>query len=211
MDQIKIIEDPQLIKCLLDETRRKMIIEMMKEPKTLSQMAEKLGKTPATIHFHISKLSKVGIVKLVETKTVNNNLVEKYYQANLPAPLLFGFNSANHRGPVPPKNYSQPNIKLALAETDVKSAMADLNLSIIPERNKIFAENLNEILSGFSLYSVEIFRNLCQQLNVNLPTNCSDRIEAALAALPTLTLIKLFDDPKLVSILNDMVQSIKKT
>jgi DNA-binding transcriptional ArsR family regulator len=209
MEQIKIVEDPEFIKCLLDDTRRKMVIEMMREPTTISQMAKNLGKTPATIHYHIKKLCKIGVVKLVKTKMVNRNLVEKYYQAILPAPIILGFNQYNQRGPVPPKNYSEKKIRIELDENDIETAISNLNLSIIPERKKEFVEDVNEILSALSLYSTEVFRGVCQQLDVNIPANCSDKLEGISATLPVLALFQILDEPKFLSILQRLIQSIK--
>lgn len=57
-------------------------------PATVKNIADKMGETPAKIHYHIKKMEQVGIVKLIYTKHING-IEAKFYE---PAAELFQIN-----------------------------------------------------------------------------------------------------------------------
>ncbi|WP_456366456.1 winged helix-turn-helix domain-containing protein [Thermococcus sp.] len=78
MTKVKVITDPEVIKLMLEDTRRKILALLRNREMTISQLSEILGKTPQTIYHHIEKLKEAGLVEVKRTE-MKGNLVEKYY------------------------------------------------------------------------------------------------------------------------------------
>ncbi len=78
MAKVKVITDPEIIKLMLEDTRRKILALLRNREMTISQLSEILGKTPQTVYHHIEKLKEAGLVEVKRTE-MKGNLVEKYY------------------------------------------------------------------------------------------------------------------------------------
>jgi DNA-binding transcriptional ArsR family regulator len=78
MSKVKVITDPEVIKLMLEDTRRKILALLRNKEMTISQLSEILGKTPQTVYHHIEKLKEAGLVEVKRTE-MKGNLVEKYY------------------------------------------------------------------------------------------------------------------------------------
>ncbi|ASJ01493.1 winged helix-turn-helix domain-containing protein [Thermococcus gorgonarius] len=78
MAKVKVVTDPDIIKLMLEDTRRKILQLLRNREMTISQLSEILGKTPQTIYHHIEKLKEAGLVEVKRTE-MKGNLVEKYY------------------------------------------------------------------------------------------------------------------------------------
>ncbi len=78
MAKVKVINDPETIKMILEDTRRRILHLLREKEMTISQLSEILGKTPQTIYHHIEKLKEAGLVEVKRTE-MKGNLVEKYY------------------------------------------------------------------------------------------------------------------------------------
>ena len=76
--KVKLITDPEVIKLMLEDTRRQILRLLRNREMTISQLSEILGKTPQTIYHHIEKLKEAGLVEVKRTE-MKGNLVEKYY------------------------------------------------------------------------------------------------------------------------------------
>ncbi|GGH29475.1 ArsR/SmtB family transcription factor [Paenibacillus segetis] len=50
----------------------------MDRPATVKEIADELGEVPAKVHYHVKKLEKVGLLKLVSTKNIKG-IIAKYY------------------------------------------------------------------------------------------------------------------------------------
>ncbi|WP_043934374.1 winged helix-turn-helix domain-containing protein [Bacillus sp. EB01] len=71
LEQQKLISTP---------LRVKIIYLLSEQAMTAKQVADELGKTAGSIHYHIQQLFKGGILDLTETKE-NKGIVEKYYRS----------------------------------------------------------------------------------------------------------------------------------
>lgn len=71
LEQQKLISSP---------LRIKIIYLLAKSPMTAKQVAEELGKSAGSIHYHIQQLYKGGILEIEETKE-NRGIIEKYYRS----------------------------------------------------------------------------------------------------------------------------------
>ncbi|WP_098748728.1 winged helix-turn-helix domain-containing protein [Paenibacillus sp. EZ-K15] len=67
-------------KLLGSAQRVKILGTMLDTAKTAKQVADELGDSPGSIHYHIQKLYDGGLIDLVETRTVGG-IVEKYYKS----------------------------------------------------------------------------------------------------------------------------------
>jgi len=76
--KVKVITDPEVIKLMLEDTRRQILKLLRNREMTISQLSDILGKTPQTVYHHIEKLKEVGLVEVKRTE-MKGNLVEKYY------------------------------------------------------------------------------------------------------------------------------------
>ncbi|MBC7093972.1 winged helix-turn-helix domain-containing protein [Thermococcus sp.] len=76
--KVNVITDPEVIKIMLEDTRRQILRLLRNREMTISQLSEILGKTPQTVYHHIEKLKEVGLVEVKRTE-MKGNLVEKYY------------------------------------------------------------------------------------------------------------------------------------
>ena len=80
MKSVKVFKDPGAFKILADETRRKIIYLLRVKERTVSQIAEELGKTPQVIYHHIRKLLDAGMVEVAKEVRIDH-FIETYYQA----------------------------------------------------------------------------------------------------------------------------------
>ncbi|NJE26354.1 transcriptional regulator [Thermococcus sp. MV5] len=76
--KVKVITNPEVIKLMLEDTRRQILRLLRSREMTISQLSEILGKTPQTVYHHIEKLKEAGLVEVKRTE-MKGNLVEKYY------------------------------------------------------------------------------------------------------------------------------------
>lgn len=66
---------------LLGSAQRVKIIGAISDTaKTSKQVADELGQSPGSTHYHIQKLHDGGLIDLVETRTTGG-IVEKYYKS----------------------------------------------------------------------------------------------------------------------------------
>ncbi|MBY0123027.1 winged helix-turn-helix transcriptional regulator [Bacillus sp. S/N-304-OC-R1] len=71
LEQQKLISSP---------LRVKIIYLLHEHAMTAKQVADELGKTAGSIHYHIQQLYNGGILEIKETRE-NKGIIEKYYQA----------------------------------------------------------------------------------------------------------------------------------
>jgi len=88
-------------KLLGSAQRIKIITALVETAKTSKQVADELGESPGSIHYHIQKLYEGGLIDLVNTRTVGG-IVEKYYQSKA---KWFNTKGANMVDPVLADDY----------------------------------------------------------------------------------------------------------
>ena len=72
IDEIKTFSDPyrlQILNCFYN----------FKEPATVKQIADEMGEVPAKIYYHVKKMEKCDIVRLIYTREING-IIAKYYE-----------------------------------------------------------------------------------------------------------------------------------
>ena len=58
----------RLFKCLADKSRLQILKSLLLEDMYVERLAERLNLTPATISFHLKKLSEIGAVRSYKTQ-----------------------------------------------------------------------------------------------------------------------------------------------
>jgi len=56
-------EDPKRMFAVLSEQRRRLMLEVMREPKTISELAKRLNRNRSTITKDVGVLERAGLVK----------------------------------------------------------------------------------------------------------------------------------------------------
>lgn len=85
LEEVQIFSVPYRIK-ILD------CMYSMGVPSTVKNIADKMGETPAKIHYHVKKMEQVGIIKLVYTKNING-IIAKFYE-----PAAEQYHITHHEG-----------------------------------------------------------------------------------------------------------------
>lgn len=203
--EIQVIEDPERVGVLIDETRQAIIRSLTKNPMSLSQLARKLEKTPATIHFHMKKLERAGFVKLEETRTINNNLVEKYYGLAVP-PCIVGLGvNTPLRGPVPPRAYRQMQTKL---KPFLRQIMATTYGITVVKKEQRIVRDTEKMINEISSESDAMFGDMFEQLNLALSLQDKSRIQRVARASSMLMLCQLLCKPDRLMVLDKLIRRI---
>ncbi|WP_054956524.1 ArsR/SmtB family transcription factor [Paenibacillus dakarensis] len=113
-------------KLLGSAQRIKIIGAIADTAKTAKQVADELGQSPGSTHYHIQKLHDGGLIDLVETRTTGG-IVEKYYMSKA---KWFDLDGDHLSDPVLADGFESSN-----------STKINLRLSLTPEqRDELTAE-----------------------------------------------------------------------
>ena len=75
-----IIKDMETLRAIADPLRTQILELLVKEPRTVKQVGEKLGLAPGKLYYHFNMLEKHGMIEVVETRQIAN-MLEKLYHA----------------------------------------------------------------------------------------------------------------------------------
>jgi len=208
---IQVIDDPEKVKILTDETRKKIICMLGRGSMSLSGLARALNKTPATIFYHIKKLTSVDLVKLEKTKVVNNNLVEKYYSLAIPSSCLIGLRIPEpERGLVPPKRLSKIDRRAYKLCSDIcwDDVFTTLELKMEDKRKHQLINILNKIFEKAIFEAGETFKEATEQVNIKLPPNDQRKLQQLARIIPIMVFCRIIEKPENVGILKSLIQSL---
>ena len=118
LEEIKAFSDPFRYKIL-------MSFYKMKQPATVKEVAVAIKEVPANVYYHVKKLEKVGILKLIYTKEING-IIAKYYE---PTAVTFNIEF--------PSELADSSKKLLIAESQLMLAQ------LYDESKNIFLEHLS--------------------------------------------------------------------
>ncbi len=80
MPELSELIDLDLIKEVFSSTRLLILLELALGEKSLIKLAKKLNLSPSTIHYHITKLLKLGLIEVSKVER-KGNIIVKYYRA----------------------------------------------------------------------------------------------------------------------------------
>jgi len=118
IEEIKAFSDPFRYKIL-------MTFYKMKQPATVKEIAVAINQVPANVYYHVKKLEKMGILKLIYTKEIKG-IIAKYYE---PTAITFNIEYPTELGDL--------SKKLMLAESQLIFAQ------LYDDSKYIFLENLS--------------------------------------------------------------------
>jgi len=204
---IQVIEDPEKVKVVADETRQKMLFMLAKRSMSISELARALSKTPATIFYHIKKLESANLIKLEKTEVVNNNLVEKYYSLSGPSCLIGLRVPAPERGPVPPKKLFEAGPTKTKLCPDIcwDDVFTALELKCQGNRKKQLFNIINDIFSKASLEASEAFKEVLQQFNIKLSLRDQQKLQRLAGVIPILIFCKMVEKPENLNALKNLI------
>jgi len=78
MKEVEIVDDPEKIKIIIEDTRTKILRLLRFRDMTISELASILNKDVSTIFRHIKKLESAGFVKVTGERRIHN-VPEKIY------------------------------------------------------------------------------------------------------------------------------------
>ena len=81
MDEVKYLTTIDEVKTFSDPFRYRILdtFYKMKQPATVKEVAVAMDLVPANVHYHVKKMEKAGILKLIYTKEING-IIAKYYE-----------------------------------------------------------------------------------------------------------------------------------
>ena len=118
-------------KLLGSAQRVKIIGAISDQAKTAKQVADELGQSPGSTHYHIQKLFEGGLIDLVETRA-EGGILEKYYKSKA---KWFDSPGADNVDPVLAEGYDSPN-----------STKISLRLSLTPEEREQLSEEFKNLM-----------------------------------------------------------------
>jgi DNA-binding transcriptional ArsR family regulator len=206
--EIRVLENPKIAKVLASETRVKIIKEISREPKSLSQLARIFKISPAAVYYHVKQLEKIKFVKIVRTEVVNNNLTEKYYQAAIPSATMCLSFDTPVKGPVPPKKQTSKHI-LAVDLTGLSDALNSMGLKCPTEKEDQLEKSLTKLLEIIGQEAETNYAKILNQLNLKLSTIDRLKIESSIRALISLTLLRVADKPAFLETAHSIVHMVE--
>lgn len=143
LEQQKLISSP---------LRIKIIYLLAKKAMTAKQVAEELGKSAGSIHYHIQQLYKGEILEIEETKE-NRGIIEKYYRSKATQ-----FNLKEEKGQEKGSSRSM-GISISLTDDELKDFQDDLYDLMVKYMEKSvkgdIKRNSYEISCSFKLLNSE--------------------------------------------------------
>ncbi|MEH7441164.1 winged helix-turn-helix domain-containing protein [Bacillus sp. JJ1122] len=112
LEQQKLISSP---------IRVKIIYLLVMKAMTAKQVADELGKSAGSIHYHIQQLYNGGILEIEETKE-NRGIIEKYYRSK-----ATHFNLKNEDVTPSTEQVVNQGTYVSLTEEDRKELNADID------------------------------------------------------------------------------------
>ncbi len=144
-------------KLLGNALRIKIISVLQDEARTAKQVADLLGHSPGSVHYHIQKLKDGNLIELVEIKLVSG-IQEKYYKARSK-----WFNSDGGMDPALNMDYenafsSMVHLRLFLKEEQRDELMADFRALLekwVGRTTADLTEDTEEYAVGIKLASIK--------------------------------------------------------
>jgi DNA-binding transcriptional ArsR family regulator len=79
LSEVYHLETLEQMRAIADDLRLRIVDALASHAMTVTQLGERLGQSPAKVHYHVRELERVGLVRLVETRE-KGGILEKYYR-----------------------------------------------------------------------------------------------------------------------------------
>jgi len=81
---VKVFEDPETLKPLLNSVRWRILHMLSEEPMYPGELAKKMRMHEQKVYYHVKQLSNAGLIKIVKKEELKGALA-KYYKTSFPA------------------------------------------------------------------------------------------------------------------------------
>ncbi|OPJ64565.1 winged helix-turn-helix domain-containing protein [Clostridium oryzae] len=156
MDEIRILNTEEEIKAASDPYKYRIIscFDKFGEPATVKQVADKLEEVPAKVYYHVKKLEKLGILKLVYTKDING-IIAKYYELTAKS---FTISHDRKNGPLNKENFSQNEMIIS------NMYKISYNETVKMFKNKTNKNTLNNDMGTVTLSNIYLTKDEAKKL-----------------------------------------------
>jgi len=79
-DAEQLITNPATLRIYFDPMRTRIIRTMAAQPRTVHDIADKLGVPFTRLYYHINMLEKHGLIRVVDVRSLSGVVEEKYYR-----------------------------------------------------------------------------------------------------------------------------------
>ncbi len=80
-EDIRIIGDLETLRVVADPLRLRILEELRGAPRTVKQVAERVGQVPTKLYYHFRTLEEHDLIRVVDTRVVSG-IIEKWYQTS---------------------------------------------------------------------------------------------------------------------------------
>jgi|SRR5690625_3225300 len=144
-------KETKIAKSLFNYQRTRILQVVKSQEKTVKEIAEILNEKPSRLYYHINLLEKLGLLKVVNEKKVNN-LIQKYYKAT---DIDISLNEYTFTGEDASQNSDYISSQLyAFTDEAISRIQADLQI-----------EENNENLSEASIISAQLTKDEWKDIN----------------------------------------------
>jgi DNA-binding transcriptional ArsR family regulator len=206
---IEVIDEPEKLQMLLDETRRNIIYTLRKATKSVSQLARELRKTPPTIHYHIKKLETAGFVELARTQVVNNNLTEKYYKLSItPCIIGFDFSGIERHGLVPPTSFQKK--RHTLDDESVNHLLSQLGVTVHSRRKAKLRKCMRTLFDNAATNAEQVFDDITSQIELDMSNHDKYKLRKVVSVIPMATVCCMLGELQSRQALTVLIKEISK-
>jgi DNA-binding transcriptional ArsR family regulator len=168
-DPVFMINDFETLKVLSDPLRIQILERLAPKPQTVNQVAEGLGLASSRLYYHFKMLESHGLIKVVETRLVNNMIERDYWLVAEEIRIdknLFSFSSeeeqeniiqvirssweATHEDMMRTLQARQLQITDGQPSNPQEMVMLKLQSQLSPKSYKAFIDQFNQLMEEFN-------------------------------------------------------------
>ena len=149
LNPVFYIKDLETLKVVTDPLRLQILEVLSPEPQTVNQVAGKLGLSGSRLYYHFNMLEEHGLIKVVETRTVNNIIEKVFWVSSQEIEIEKGLLSfTEESGQENLIRFMQSSVE-ALREDIIRSLQArkfNLAMGAVPNPRQVVMENVKKRL-----------------------------------------------------------------
>ena len=167
MKEIEIVDDPDKIKIIIEETRAKILRLLRFRDMTISEMASILNKDVSTIFRHVKKLESAGFIRVTGERKIHN-VPEKLYgriaKTIILAPESFERSSLIRRF----EEKRTANVKRALGEMGYEIEDEDFLKKFMIYIEDLPIEDLNKLSRDMDWNDLRVLQHILILLKIDV-------------------------------------------
>ena len=141
-----IIDEPTVVKRLIDPMRRTIVNILADQSMTESQLAKSLGLTESAVGHHLKSLEAAGLVSIIKREPERHGIIQKFYRSRA---LSFIIDARNMPQDISryffPTNIERIRGALSCLSSGDKR---QISTAIVEDLSKKFADTIVEVARG---------------------------------------------------------------